>query len=176
MNKHGSFIHFLSVLIATYPLFIGLLLILWLQMKSLHLIFHLDALPGERKVPLPVSIAPWSKDEGLSERKNCICSVLYWIIYSLLSMTLFPVLWPLQIWSACSGGDTADSSPRPWLMNPYGSSVKTEIPWMHSSIGLFNHCQALIGKFESTGVFSCFVLRAHYQPGFNCNRIYDHCP
>lgn len=47
---------------------------------------------------------------------------------------------------------------------------------MHPSIGLFNHCRVVIGKFESTGVFPCFVLRACYQPGFNCNRIYGHCP
>lgn len=141
-----------------------------------HVIFHLDALPRERKGPLPVSIAPLSKGEGLSERKDCIRSVVYWIIYSVLSDPVSSVVVPGDLIIILWVLTLLILPPVPGWWTPYGSRRKTENPWMHPSTGLFNHCQVVIGKFESTGVFPCFVLRACYQPGFNCNRIYGHCP
>lgn len=67
-----------------------------------HLIFHLDSLPREKKGLSSVSLASWRKDEGTSDRKDCICLVFYSIIYTLLSDVVAPadlisVLWVVTL-------------------------------------------------------------------------------
>lgn len=72
------------------------------SLYTFHLIFHLDALPREKKGLSSVSLAPWRKDEGTSDRKDCICLVFCSIIYTLLSVVVAPadlisVLWVVTL-------------------------------------------------------------------------------
>lgn len=71
-----------------------------------------------------MSFASWRKDEGTSDRKDCICLVFYSIIYTLLSVVVAPAVLISVLWVVT----LLILAPDPGWSTPSGSRRKTGNP------------------------------------------------